>query len=92
MVDVVLQDEDIKKINKELAKSLQNYRQVINYMAADMPIGCLCLSRSTEKALVDAGVARVYDLFGLDLAEIKGLGAVRTRELTTCLDKFLAMG
>jgi len=91
MVDAVLSEEDIKKINKKLIESLQNYRKMTTYMNGDMPIGCLCLSKAIETALINAGFLRIYDLFDRDLTEIKGLGAVRIRDLTSRLNEFLAM-
>lgn len=91
MVEAKLSKSQIKKINKKLLESLQNYRNFVSYMAGDVPIGVLCLPKATEKALLNNGFLRVYDLFNADLAEIKGIGKVRIRDLTSSLDQFLAM-
>jgi hypothetical protein len=91
MSDLKLKKSDIKKINKKLLESLQNYRKMVHYMTGDMPIGVLCLQKQTEKVLIDNGILRVYELFDRDFTKIKGIGKVRIRDLTTCLDKFLAM-
>lgn len=92
MVEAKLSKSEIKKINKKLLESLQNYRKFMTYMSGDVPIGVLCLSKPIEKALLDNGILRVYDLFDRDLAKIKGIGKVRRRDLAASLDKFLAMG
>ena len=83
----------IQKIRVEVLKKFDDYRKTINYMAADAPLQILCLPNGIEKILLREGFLRVYDLFNInvDLVKIKGLGIVRTRELTTCLDKFFSM-
>lgn len=84
-------DMKIAKIREEVLKKFDEYRKTINYMAADAPIQILCLPSSIEKLLLDNGLLRIYDLFDVDFIKIKGFGIVRTRELTSCLDKFFAM-
>ncbi len=84
-------DQQMRKIREELFKKFDEYRNTLNYMAADAPIGILCLPAPIENALLDHGCLRIYDLFDLDFTKIKGLGAVRIRNLTTCLDKFFSM-
>jgi hypothetical protein len=91
MVEVKLRKSDIKKINKKLTEGLQNYRKMMSYMAGDVPIQSLCLPKTIETILLNNGLLRVYDLFDRDLTEIKGLGTVRCRDLTSRLDQFLAM-
>ena len=91
MIDGKLNKSDIRKINKKLIESLQNYRKMVHYMSADMPIGVLCLPKAVEKVLVKQGFLRVYDLLNCDLAEIKGIGVIRRRDLTASLDKFFSM-
>lgn len=91
MVEAKLKKSDIKKINKKLTDSLENYRKLMSCMVGDMPIGCLCLPKVTEDLLVKRGFLRVYDLFDCDLTKIKGIGKVRLRDLTTSLDQFVSM-
>ncbi len=78
-------------IRKKLLSSLQSYNKTILYLSCDAPIGVLCLPKALETILVKNGILRVYDIFNVDLAEIKGLGDTRLRDLTTSLDKFLSM-
>jgi hypothetical protein len=93
MVDDVLSKEEvIKHINMQLVKSLEAYRKTMSYMCADAPLGVLCLPKVIETILNRNGIARVYDLFGLDLTKIKGIGDRRRRDLTSRLNEFLAMG
>ena len=86
-------DENVKmqKLKEELSKSFQEYRNKINYMAADAPISTLCLPLVIENILLKNGLLRVYDLLNLNFLEIEGLGMVRARNLTTRLDQFLSM-
>jgi hypothetical protein len=91
MNEVKLHTDDIKKINKKLLESLQNYRNFMQYASADMPIGALCLKKDIEKLLLKNGFVRIYDLFDADFTKIKGLGKVRIRDLTARLNEFLAM-
>lgn len=91
MIEGKLRKSDIRKINKKLIESLQNYRKMVHYMSADMPIGVLCLPSTTEKILIKQGFLRVYDLLNVDFTEIKGIGSVRRRDLTASLDKFFSM-
>jgi len=91
MVETKLSNDDIREINKKLVESLQNYRNIVNYMAGDMPIGCLCLLPKYEKALLDHGCLRIYDLFNCDLTKIKGIGKIGVRHLTASLNQFISM-
>lgn len=91
MIEGKLKKSDIKKINKKLVESLQNYRKLMSYMVGDMPIGVLCLPKTVETILLNNGLLRVYDLFDRDLTKIKGIGKVRGRNLAACLDEFLSM-
>ncbi len=79
------------KIKEELLKRLEEYRKMMMFMAADAPIGILCLPKVTENALVAHGCLRVYDLLNCDLTEVKGLGEVRIRDLTARLDQFITI-
>lgn len=85
------QQIEMKKIKEEIAKRLINYRNTIDIMAADAPIQVLCLPDIIQNILIDNGFHRVYDIINVDLTEIKGLGAVRIRKLTSCLNEFLSM-
>lgn len=84
-------DLDMEKLRKELKKRLEEYGNIMKYMATDAPIGVLCLPPQIEKILLDHGILRIYDLFDLDLIKIKGLGKIRIKELTSRLDQFLSM-
>lgn len=92
MTEVKLNKSTIKKINKKLLESLQNYRKFMHYSQGDLPIGALCLPKDTEKLLLKNGFVRIYDLFEADFTKVKGLGKVRLGYLTSSLNKFLAMG
>ena len=93
--DVVKQniehEERMRIIREEVFKRFNDYRKTLNFMAADAPISILCLPSIIENLLLDHGCHRIYDLFDLDFTKVKGLGEVRIRHLTTCLDKFFAM-
>ena len=78
---------DQDKLNKEFAR----YRKTMTYLGCDMPIEALCLSPGLEKALLAAGIERLYDAFEFDLSKIKGVGNTRLRELTARLDEFMTM-
>jgi hypothetical protein len=84
-------DAQMKKLKEEVLQRFSDYRKTIAFMAADAPISILCLPRVIENALLAHGCLRVYDLLNCDFTEIKGLGAVRIRNLTARLDEFLAM-
>lgn len=84
-------DLDMAKLKKELLVKFKEYQTTMKYLAADAPIEILCLPSSIEHILIDQGFLRVYDLFNVDFAEIKLMGPVRIKQLTTCLDKFFAM-
>ena len=84
-------DIDMQKLRVEVIKKFDEYRSTMNYLSADAPIGILCLSPMVDKILTDHGCSRVYDLFNLDLVEIKGLGEVRIKQITARLDQFFSM-
>lgn len=91
-INTVEYDMHMKKIREEVYIKLENYRKTLSYMCSDAPLGVLCLSKSTEKALLDHGCLRVYDILDMDLVEVKGLSAAGLRQLTASLDQFLSMG
>ncbi len=82
---------EIHEIHKKLLESLENYRKTMSYMYGDAPIGVLCLDKVVETTLINNGCLRVYDLFDRDLAEIKGIGHSRIRNLAARLDEFLSV-
>lgn len=84
-------DEKMRKIRDEVSKKFSDYRKTLAYMAADAPIGTLCLPSVIENALLAHGLMRIYDLFDCDFTEVKGLGVRRIGELTSSLDKFFSM-
>lgn len=86
-----IEDLEMEKIRKEVLKKFDDYKKTMNYMACDAPISILCLPSPLEKLLTDQGFLRIYDLFDKDFTKIKGFGAVRIRNLTTCLNQFLSM-
>lgn len=84
-------EQRMTKIREEVAKRFVGYRKTLNYMAADAPLGVLCLPTVIYNALFAHGCRRVYDLFDCDFTKVKGLGVGRIRDLTACLDEFFAM-
>lgn len=84
-------DLKMEQLRKEVLKKFDEYKNTMNYMAADAPIEILCLSPSVEKILSGQGFLRIYDLFNVDFVKIKGLGIVRIKELTSRLDQFFSM-
>ena len=84
-------DIDMQKLKEELKRKFADYNKTMKYMLADAPIEVLCLPATTEKILLDQGFLRIYDLFDIDLVEIKGIGIVRVKQLTASLDKFFSM-
>ncbi len=91
MVEAKLNKTHIRKINKKLLESLENYKDIVRYMGADLPIGCLCLPQKYEKKLLENGILRIYDLFNRDLTKIKGIGKVGVGHLTARLQEFIPM-
>lgn len=84
-------ENKIKKIREEVLKKFEDYRKTLNYMAADAPIGVLCLPSVIEKSLVAHGCLRIYDLFDCDFVKVKGLSVGRIGDLTSRLDQFFSM-
>lgn len=85
------QEMMMTKLREELLQKFKDYKTTLNYMAADAPIGILCLPKPIENVLIDNGILRIYDVFDVDFTKIKGLGVVRVRHLTACLDQFFSM-
>ena len=91
MIENKFTEEGIKEINKRLIQSLDNYRKTISFMSADAPIETLCLPKTIQTILQRNGFLRIYDIMDCDFTEIKGLGEVRIRDLTTRLNEFLSI-
>lgn len=81
----------LQRLKEELRRSFSQYQQIMRFMATDAPIAILCLPSTVEKLLVNHGCLRVYDVFNLDLAEIKGLSASNLRDLTARINQFFSM-
>ena len=84
-------DLEMAKLKEELRKKFDDYQTTMKFMLADAPIEILCLEHKLEKILLDNGFLRIYDIFDVDFTKIKGLGAIRIRNLTSSLDKFFSM-
>lgn len=84
-------DAEMRKIKEEIIKRFAEYNKLLEIMAMDAPIGILCLPPAIEKILLDNGFLRVFEITNADFTKIKGLGAVRIRQLMTCLDHFFSM-
>lgn len=84
-------DLKMQKLKEEVLKKFDDYRNTLNYMACDAPIGILCLPPVIEKILLDHGCLRIYDLIDLDFVKIKGIGVSRIKDLTSRLDQFFSM-
>lgn len=76
---------------EDFSKNLQNYRQLMCYMGADIPIEALCLPKVIENSLLKDGCLRVYDLISRDLTKIKGIGRDRRNILASRLDEFFTV-
>jgi hypothetical protein len=84
-------NQQMKKIQEEVVRKFEEYRKTLAFMAADAPIEALCLPSTIEKALLAHGCLRIYDLLDCDFTKIKGLGEIRIRQLTSCLNQFFSM-
>ncbi len=84
-------DQNMEKLRNEVLKKFENYKNILNLLAADAPIQTLCLPTAIENVLLAHGLLRIYDLFNCDFTKIKGLGSRRIGDLTARLDQFLSM-
>ncbi len=91
MSELRLTEDAAREINKKYIESLQNYKKMMSYMVADVPIQTLCLPKTIEKILLNNGFLRVYELLGIDFTEIKGIGITRARDLASRLEQFISM-
>lgn len=80
------------KINKEFAKSIDNYKKTMSLLIADLPLQSLCLDKPTEKILLNNGFLRVFELINLDFTKIKGIGKLRCQRLASSLNQFISIG
>ncbi len=84
---------DVQPAEKvDLKKDLAQWRRLLSYMGANVPIQVLCLPKAVEKSLISEGILRVYDLIDRDLAEIKGIGLARGELIASRLDEFFTVG
>ena len=86
--EVVITQKDIEL---QALKKLEDYRNLMAYMAADAPISVLNIPKSVEKVLHNQGVFRVYDLINRDFTKIEGISESRLRNLTTSFNQFISM-
>lgn len=84
-------DLKMQKLREELSKSFSEYRKTMAFMAGDAPLEILCLPTPIENSLLSHGCLRIYDLFDCDFTKVKGLGAIRIRDLTSRLNQFFSM-
>ena len=82
---------DYKVDNSKLDESLSQYRDVLQYMGANVPIQVLCLPKAMENILLREGCLRVYDMINRDLTKIKGIGDNRIELLRSKLDDFFTV-
>ncbi len=82
---------ELKRISAEISIRQEQYLKTIKFLSADAPISILCLPKTIETILSNSGYFRIYDLFDVDLTKIKGLGAIRSKQLTSSLDQFFSM-
>jgi metal-dependent HD superfamily phosphatase/phosphodiesterase len=91
VVESVLDDSKRNQIKEEIFKKFLDYRKTLKVMMGDAPISIFCFSKQVEKALIESGCVRVYDLFDLDLVKVKGLSDDSLRNLAARIDEFLSM-
>lgn len=91
VVESVLDDSKSNQIKEEIFKKFLEYRKTLKFMMGDAPISIFCFSKPVEKALIESGCVRVYDLFDLDLVKVKGLSNDSLRNLAARIDEFLSM-
>ena len=81
-------DNNVKLTKEDLEKNLNHYRNVVNCLGANVPIGCLCLPKKVENALKAEGFILIYDLLYRDFREVKGIGEGTLDLITSRLDEF----
>lgn len=86
----VSDDEQINS-TEESKKNLAHYRNVLDYMGANIPVAALCLPSVIENTLLRNGYERAYDLLGKKLTEIPGIGKDRAIRIATSLDEFFTV-
>ena len=75
----------------DITQNLLHYRKVLEFMGANVPVSVLCLPTKVEKILLKNEIRRVYDLVGLDLTKIEGLGDKYIGLLHSRLDIFIGI-
>ena len=81
--------KEMKRIQKNFFKQIDNYKNFIRQCELDAPIEVLCLPKDILGILKRGGYVRVADIERADLTKIKGLGRTRIATLQTCINKFL---
>ena len=80
-----------RKIHHETERALANYRAHLEFMAADIPIEALVISKSILRALKARGISRVFELRNFDLTQIEGLNFATREALASSLEQFMSM-
>ena len=84
-------NKSIDKFDEEYKKDMAHYRMTLNFLGGNCPIEALCLPKPIQTVLLKEGYSRIYDLIGVNLGKIKGLGRVRVEVLAARLDEFLTV-
>ena len=87
--NVKIMERELKKIQKNFLKQIDNYKNFIRQSEQDAPIEVLCLPKDILGILRREGINRVYELTSRDFTKIKGFGSVRLGLLQAALDKFV---
>lgn len=83
--------EKTQNFKEQIAQSFVRYQKILNIMALDAPISILMLPKAIEKAVLNSGYTRIYEIANLDFVKIEGLDDVQKVRLTACLNQFLSM-
>lgn len=82
---------DLIDKKEQMKEDFAHYRKTLQYMGGNVPVEVMCLPKEIENILIKRGFSRVYDLIGLDLTKIKGLGDSRVDILSAALDEFITV-
>ena len=82
---------DLEKAQEEARRNLAHYRNLMQFMGANVPVQALCLPKKLENALISAGFERAYDLIGTDLSKVKGIGKGSFDLIASRLDEFFTV-
>lgn len=83
-----LMRREMRKIQNNFLKQIDNYKNYIRQCELDAPIEVLCLPNEILGIMKRNGLVRVTDVKGADLTKIKGLGRTRLAVLQSRLDQF----